>query len=143
MIGNIWKKKPTNKKLLQAIIITWGGSKEKYSGNFIKALEPLLSLGPLSSNINKEEGDIGDVHTELIDAFGGFPTVEDVLLRRNVIGEGDPVYVIVKVSHTIRKMIFCSSLKGFTNALICPKPAEKRSEVTKVLAVDRRKVVEQ
>ena len=65
------------------------------------------------------------------------------MLRRNVIGKGDPVDHIVKVSHTIRKMIFGSSFKGFTDALISPKPAQKLPEVAKVLAVDRRKVVKE
>ena len=62
-------------------------------------LEPALSLRPLPSDVDELEGDALDVHVELVDALGRLAAEEDVLLRRRVVGRGQPVKVVVEIAH--------------------------------------------
>ena len=102
-----------------------------------------MPLRPLSTNVDKQERYVGDVDAELVDAFGGFPTIKDVLLCRDVFGKRDPVEMIVKITHAIRKMIFGTPFKGLTNPAIGPEYAQKAPEVAKVVNIHHGKVVEQ
>ena len=62
-------------------------------------LEPALSLRPLPSDVDELEGDALDVHVELVDALGRLAAEEDILLRRRVVGRGQPVKVVVEIAH--------------------------------------------
>ena len=61
-------------------------------------LEPALSLRPLPSDVDELEGDALDVHVELVDALGRLAAEEDILLRRRVVGRGQPVQVVIEVA---------------------------------------------
>ena len=130
--------------VLQEFLVKFGGGGQKKNGrDFVKALEPFLSLSPLASHVDEKEWNVRDVHAELMDAFGGFPTIKDVLLGRNIIGDGDAVDMIIKITHAIRQIIFGASFKGFKDAFVSPKITKNFPEVAKVANIDCGKIVKQ
>ena len=42
--------------LQKNLVVLWGWGHEENTGDGVETLEPLLSLSPLTTNINKEEG---------------------------------------------------------------------------------------
>ena len=68
-------------------------------------LKPPLSLRPLTANIDELEWDAFDVHLELVDALGGLPAVQDVLLRGHIIGSGQAVQVVVEIANRLRYLL--------------------------------------
>ena len=42
--------------LQKNLVVLWGWGHEENTGDGVETLEPFLSLGPLTTNINKEEG---------------------------------------------------------------------------------------
>ncbi len=58
--------------LKEGLVEGTGGDEEQDGGDFIKALEPLVSLGTLPAHVNKAEGDPFDVNEVFVDAASSF-----------------------------------------------------------------------
>ena len=58
---------------------TWCNEEENWR-HFVETLEPLLSLWPLASNIDKSEGNTFDVDQVLMDTTGSFTRVKNIIL---------------------------------------------------------------
>lgn len=71
--------------LNEHLVELWRGDEEQDGGDGVKALEPLLTLRPLTSHVHEPEGNVVDRDDEFRDAFGGFACMQDVLVARLVL----------------------------------------------------------
>lgn len=70
------------------------GHQKEYGGDFVEALEPLLSLRALPAHIDEQERHIVDGYYELGDAFGGFAAVQNVFVSGHIVFLGYPGEII-------------------------------------------------
>lgn len=80
--------------LEEQLIILGNGDQEQDSGNIFKAMNPLLSLRPLSSDIEHPICEVSNDESGLCDTSGLDTRSENVLVVRHVIGLRNPFDVV-------------------------------------------------
>lgn len=91
---------PVSRAVFQESLVVLAGAHEEEDGrDLVKALEPLLSLRPLTSDVDKAEGNTFDVYHVLVDTARGFTGVEDVHSRGEVAQISDDVQRAHEVGH--------------------------------------------
>lgn len=73
----------------QELVIFGDGDQEKDSGDILEAVDPLLSLGTLSTNVEHAVGELFDDEGGLGDTGGLDTRAEDILVVWQVVGLGD------------------------------------------------------
>lgn len=88
--------------LVERLVILANRHKEHNRCDILKAVDPLLPLGPLTSNVEELVGEVTDSEGRLRDTGRFDSGAEDILVRRQVGGGGDVVHV-VKVAATCKE----------------------------------------
>ena len=77
--------------ILEEKLVVFGyGDKEKNGGDVFEAVDPLLSLGALTSHIEHAVGQLANNKCGLSDASGLDTRSEDVLVIREIVRLGNP-----------------------------------------------------
>lgn len=87
--------------LEQQLVVLGDGDQEQDGGDILEAVNPLLSLGSLATNVEHAVGQIADDESGLGDTGSLNTGAEDILVSGEVVGLGDAVNgvkVAVKVS---------------------------------------------
>lgn len=71
--------------LHENLVVLAGGHHEQDRRDPVKALEPLLALGPLATHVHHLKRDFFNNEVMFHNALGGFPRQQDILLARKVI----------------------------------------------------------
>lgn len=66
------------------LVVLGGGDEEEDGGDGVEALEPAPPLRALAAHVHHFEGHVLDLEVVLVDALGGLPGQEDVLLAGEV-----------------------------------------------------------
>ena len=75
----------------QQLVVLGDGDQEKDRGNVLEAVDPLLSLGTLATNVEHAVGQVTDDEGSLGDTSGLDTRPEDILVIGDVVGGGDAV----------------------------------------------------
>lgn len=77
--------------LKQQLVVLGDGNQEQNGGDILKAVNPLLSLGSLTTNVEHAVGEITDDESSLGDTGSLDTGAEHILVGREVVGLGDTV----------------------------------------------------
>lgn len=72
------------------LVVLGGRDEEEDGGDGVEALEPAPPLRALAAHVHHFEGHVLDLEVVLVDALGGLPGQEDVLLAGEVALRGTP-----------------------------------------------------
>ena len=77
--------------LKQQLVVFGNGNQEQNGGDVLEAVNPLLSLGSLTTNVEHTVGEIADDESSLGDTGSLDTRAEHILVGREVVGLGDTV----------------------------------------------------
>jgi hypothetical protein len=105
----------------QKLIVLGDGDEEKDGGNVLEAVNPLLSLGSLTTDVEHSVGEVTDDERGLGDTSGLDTRPEDILIVRHVVGGRNSRDVIKVVSGGVVQLILSRSLKALLHTTILPQ----------------------
>lgn len=96
----------------QQLIVLGNGDQEQDSSNVLKAVDPLLSLGSLTTDVEHSVGEIADDEGGLGDTGSLDTRTEDILVGRKIIGLGDTVNGIKVAWRRLEELTFFHTFLG-------------------------------
>lgn len=103
------------------LVVLGEGDEEHDGGDVLEAVDPLPTLGALSSDIHHTEDDLVEVEGVLDDASRGNTNTEDVLLCGEVIGLGEAVEVAQVVFGGVCELVLATSVVGLLDSRVSPE----------------------
>lgn len=103
------------------LIVLGNGNQEEDGGDILKAMNPLLSFGTLSTHIEHAVCEVANDERRLGDTSGLDTRSEDILIVGHVIGLGDAFNVVKVVAGGVVQLVLPRTLETALNTGVLPQ----------------------